>query len=208
MKIITHGLLGLVLLVSLPVTSFAAAATNTDSNTDATSGDDYFTFYPNSNSYSGDNQGFYHGVSVWRGFVVSAGRVDPTENIGTGYYLDVNYTSVAVNAGINTKKVGAFGGENDVFPDAQDTQITNVYAGIGFSRVIQLQYGYGTEGGVYRVRSDINARAIIDFLTDTRTPKSHLTLGDRLTFSFTVERYLDDDKDVFDNATWGIGLLF
>ena len=49
---------------------------------------------------------------------------------------------------------------------------------------------------------------MIDFFTGKRTPKDRLTLGDRLTFTIAVEQYLDDEDEIFDNATWGIGLLF
>jgi hypothetical protein len=45
-------------------------------------------------------------------------------------------------------------------------------------------------------------------MTQHHTPKSRLTLGDRLTFTFAVERYLNGNHDIFDNATWGVGLLF
>ena len=38
----------------------------------------------------------YSGVTLMRGTVVSVGRVDPTENIGTGFFVDANYTSVAL----------------------------------------------------------------------------------------------------------------
>jgi hypothetical protein len=182
MKTINYSLLGLLLLCLLPVSSFAA------------------------------DDGLYHGINVLRGTVVSAGRVDPTENIGTGYFFDANYTSVAVNFGAAFKRFGGDEGlgtgGNNANSDVYHKKVTNVYAGIGFSRIIQLQYGYGNEKSIFRVRSDINARAIIDFLTKTRTPKQRMTLGDRLTFSFSVERYLNGDHDVFDNATWGIGLLF
>lgn len=149
----------------------------------------------------------YAGVKVWRGTVVSFGRVDPTENIGTGNYFDVNYSSVAVNVGVASKHFGD-NQESGRYAHSANRRVNNVYAGVGFSRILQLQYGYGNEKGVFRVRSDINARAIIDFLTRTHTPKRRLTLGDRLTFSFAVERYLDGKHDVFDNASWGIGLLF
>lgn len=159
-----------------------------------------------------DSKGLYHGVNVWRGTVVSAGRVDPTENIGTGYYFDANYSSIAFNGGVASKRFGGSSslgtGSNVDGSKAYHKRVNNVYLGIGFSRVIQLQYGYGNQKNVFRVRSDINARAIMDFLNKTHTPKSRMTLGDRLTFSLAIERYLEDGRDIFDNATWGVGLLF
>ena len=39
-------------------------------------------------------------------------------------------------------------------------------------------------------------------------PQGPLTLGDRLTFTIAIEQYLEDEEEIFDNATWGIGLLF
>lgn len=153
----------------------------------------------------------YEQGRVLRGWVVSAGRVDPTEDIGTGFFVDANVSSVAVNGGIVTKRFG----ESPVRPSndgddhpADNEQVTNAYAGIGFSRILMLQYGYGTEGAVMRLRSDVNVRAIMDFVRGRTTPKHRLTLGDRLTFTFAIEDYQDSDKAIFDNATWGIGLLF
>ena len=35
-----------------------------------------------------------------------------------------------------------------------------------------------------------------------------MTLGDRITFTIAVEQYQDSDEEIFDNATWGVGLLF
>ena len=36
----------------------------------------------------------YDGVSLIRGTVFSVGRVDPTEDIDTGFFVDANYSSV------------------------------------------------------------------------------------------------------------------
>lgn len=152
--------------------------------------------------------GRYHGVAMDRGTVISVGRIDPTEDIGTGFYFDANYTSVALNGGVAFKRFGGDSRLGTAGSIKYHKNVYNAYAGIGFSRIIQLQYGYGTEKGIFRVRSDINARAIMDFLTQKQTPKARMTLGDRLTFSFSIERYLNGDHDAFDNATWGVGLLF
>lgn len=153
----------------------------------------------------------YGGTHILRGTVVSMGRVDPTENIGTGFYVDANYTSVALNGGIATKRFGesplrSNDGANENDP-AFGEQVTNVYAGVGFSRVLQLQGGYGSEGQLVRLRSDFNFRAIADFFSQTSTPKQRLTLADRITFTISVERYRGD-KEIFNNSTWGVGLLF
>ena len=79
---------------------------------------------------------------------------------------------------------------------------------MGFGRIIQVQYGYGSEGDLLRYRSDFNYRSVIDFFTGKRTPKDRMTLGDRITFTIAVEQYQDSDEEIFDNATWGVGLLF
>ncbi|MCC1498147.1 hypothetical protein [Alcanivorax sp. 1008] len=152
----------------------------------------------------------YKGVNVLRGTVVSFGRVDPTENIGTGLFFDANYTSVALNGGVATKSFSnAPGGGGDPgLTDAYDARFTNAYFGVGFSRIIQFQYGYGSEGGLVRLRSDFNFRAVVDFLSNTRTRKDRMLLADRLTFTVSGEKYNGKGKDIFNNTTWGIGLLF
>lgn len=155
---------------------------------------------------------YYKGVYMIRGTVVSVGRVDPTEDINTGFFVDANYSSVALNAGVATKKFGDSpirpSTINDAGEPAAHERVNNVYAGIGFSRVAQFQYGYGNHGSLIRLRSDFNFRSIVNFLTKTETPKDQLTLGDRLTFTVSVERYQDSGEDIFNNATWGVGLLF
>jgi len=152
----------------------------------------------------------YDGGHVLRGTVVSFGRVDPTENIGTGLYFDVNYTSVALNGGIATKKFSnaPTGGGCATFTKACDASFTNGYFGVGFSRILQFQYGYGTEGDLVRLRSDFNFRAIVDFLSNKKTRKDRMLLADRLTFTITGERYGDKESEAFNNTTWGVGLLF
>lgn len=157
-----------------------------------------------------ENGGYYKDTKVLRGTVVSVGRVDPTDDIGTGNYFDINYSSVAVNFGAATKKFG----ETPIRPSdvglsaADGRRVNNVYAGIGFSRILMFQYGYGNHGDVLRLRSDFNLRAVSDFLARKSTPKDRLLLADRITFSISVENYNDKDEEIFDNATWGVGLLF
>jgi hypothetical protein len=157
-----------------------------------------------------DQSSRYSGGKVLRGTVFSVGRVDPTENIGTGHYFDVNYSSVALNIGAATKKFGdtPIRASNNSGKAGDGERVNNVYAGIGFSRILMLQYGYGNHGDVLRLRSDFNFRAVADFLSGKVTPKDRMLLADRLTFSVSAERYNDSDEEIFDNATWGIGLLF
>jgi len=152
----------------------------------------------------------YEGTYVQRGTVVSVGRVDPSKNVGNSYFLDANYSSVALNGGISSKKFGKASHKYDnTTPEhrVSDEWVHNAYVGVGFSRLVQVQLGYGTEGRVFRVRSDINYRAIVDFLTQTNTPKHRLTIGDRITFTLAAERY-QGKHDAFNNVNWGIGLLF
>ncbi|EKF76094.1 hypothetical protein A11A3_01330 [Alcanivorax hongdengensis A-11-3] len=158
------------------------------------------------------DSGRYSGVTLIRGTVISAGRVDPTEDIDTGFFVDANYSSVAVNAGVATKKFGESPlrpeQRSDAQSEANDERVNNVYAGIGFGRIVQIQYGYGNHKDLLRFRSDFNFRSVVDFLSGHHTPKDRMTLGDRLTFTIAAERYLDGDEDIFNNTTWGIGLLF
>ncbi len=156
--------------------------------------------------------GAYEGVHLIRGTVVSVGRVDPsTSGVDTGFFADANYSSVALNGGINSKKLGdsPLRKSEPATDEAQAAQgrINNVYAGVGFGRIAQLQLGYGSEGQVTRLRSDINIRSIMDFITQETTPRHRLMLADRITFSYTIERYTGDEE-IFDNFTWGVGLLF
>jgi hypothetical protein len=158
------------------------------------------------------DDGRYGGVHLIRGTVISVGRVDPSASVGTGYFIDANYSSVAVNFGAATKKFGDSPLRASITPDdedarASDKRVNNVYAGIGFGRIIQFQAGYGNQGQLLRLRSDFNFRSITDFLTQRTTPKQRLTLADRITFTLAAEQYKGDD-DIFNNVTWGAGLLF
>ncbi|MGB2246752.1 MAG: hypothetical protein ACPH3N_03735 [Alcanivorax sediminis] len=153
----------------------------------------------------------YSGVTLIRGTVFSVGRVDPTEDIDTGFFVDANYTSVALNGGVASKKFGDSPlrpDSRDDFSEADGERVNNAYLGVGFSRLLQVQYGYGNHGDLIRFRSDFNFRSVMDFLSGTKTPKDRLTLGDRITFTIAAEQYQDDEEEIFDNATWGIGLLF
>lgn len=158
--------------------------------------------------------GGYDNRGVIRGTVFSTGRVDPSEDIGTGYFFDANYTSVALNFGASTKKFGDLPGNfNFLATDcpecvAEGRRVNNAYIGVGFSRLLQLQIGAGNEGRVTRFRSDFNFRSIVNFLTQTQTRKDRMLLADRLTFTTAIEEYEDEESEGFNNLTWGIGLLF
>ncbi len=143
----------------------------------------------------------YSGVNLVRGTVFSVGRADPhrdatiTNNLDTGYYVDANYSSVMVNGGFGAKD---FDGDN----------VGNAYVGVGLGRLLQLQLGYGTEGALGRVRTDLNIRSLMSFLTQERQNPREKTLADRITFSYSLERYAETKSERFDNATIGIGLLY
>lgn len=83
----------------------------------------------------------------------------------------------------------------------------NVYVGVGISRILRFQLGYGTQGQVMRLRSDFNYRVIVDFLTQTEAENHRLNTMDRPTFTLSFERYEGKDN-AFNNITWRIGLLF
>lgn len=159
-----------------------------------------------------EKEDLYQGVKLIRGTVIGGYRVDPSEDIDTGFGVDINYTSVAVNIGASSKKFGDSpirpSSRNEPEDEAADERVNNVYAGIGFSRLLQLQYGYGNHGNVVRLRSDFNFRSISSLLSNTHYPKDRMTLADRITFIFAAERYNDSGEEIFDNFTWGIGLLF
>lgn len=145
--------------------------------------------------------GRYDGVNLIRGTVYSIGRADPRGLSGavnpleSGVLLDANYSSVFLNGGIGTK---SFEGHN----------VVNLYAGFGVGRFLQLQVGYGDRGTLGRVRTDLNLREVYNFLTQTRQRYRERTLADRITFSYSAERYSDSNNGEFDNGTIGVGVLF
>lgn len=142
----------------------------------------------------------YSGVKLTRGTVYSIGRADPRgdnddNTLESGLFVDANYSSVAFNGGLGVK---------DFMGDA----VGNAYVGIGFSRLIQLQVGYGNRGPLGRLRTDINLRSIYSFFTQTTQNPRERTLADRLTFSYALEKYSDEEHERFNNGTIGVGVLF
>lgn len=131
------------------------------------------------------------------GIVFSAGRVDTRRDdsgVGTGLFLDANYTRTFINFGGNYKHFS-------------DDDVLNVYAGIGVSKLLQLQVGYGTEGMVKRLRHDFNLTSLYDFFTGTERNRYNRSLGNRLTFTVAMENY-DSDKKALNNFHIGAGLLY
>lgn len=130
------------------------------------------------------------------GLVLSAGQVHnrrDDEGVGTGYFLDANYSRVFLNAGTSFK---AFDSD----------KIQNVYVGTGITGVLQLQIGFGTEGVVKRLRHDLNMARAHEFFTGKLRNRYNQSLGTRFTLTFAVEEYSDDER--FDNFHAGIGLLY
>lgn len=128
----------------------------------------------------------------------SAGRVDTRETgdgAGSGFFLDANYTRTFLNGGVSYKSWGSDGGD-----------LANVYAGVGFSKLIQLQIGLGTQGMVRRVRNDFNLTSISDFVTGKQRNRYNTSLGNRLTLTFALENYSDEKR--LDNFHIGVGLLY
>lgn len=128
----------------------------------------------------------------------SAGRVDSRNDasgVGNGFFLDANYTRTFLNGGVSYKNFGL----ND--------DLANLYVGVGFSKLLQLQAGISTQGGmVTRVRHDLNITSISDFITGTRRNRYNTSLGNRLTLTFALENYQNDDRQ--DNFHIGVGLLY
>ncbi len=127
----------------------------------------------------------------------SAGRVDTRENnsgLGSGFFLDANYTRTFLNGGVSYK---SWGGDGD---------LANAYVGVGFSKLVQLQIGMGTQGMVKRVRNDFNLTSIYDFVTGTKRNRYNTSLGNRLTLTFALENYSDEEK--LNNFHIGLGLLY
>jgi hypothetical protein len=128
----------------------------------------------------------------------SAGRVDTRESgtgAGSGLFLDANYTRTFLNGGVSYKSWGS---------DAGD--LANAYVGVGFSKLIQLQIGMGTQGMVRRVRNDFNLTSISDFVTGTRRNRYNTSVGNRLTLTFALENYADEER--LNNFHIGVGLLY
>jgi hypothetical protein len=84
--------------------------------------------------------------------------------------------------------------------------VLNAYAGVGFSKLLQLQVGYGNDGVVRRVRHDLNLTSLYDFFTGTKRGRYNRTLGNRLTFTISLESYASHPR--LDNFHIGLGLLY
>lgn len=140
-----------------------------------------------------DGSGF--DPSLIPGTLLSAGRTDTTRDggPGSGFFLDTNYTRSFVNLGVDYKNL-------------KSVSWANAYAGIGLANLLQLQVGYGSKGSVQRLRHDFNMTQIYDLLTNNHRSPYDLTVENRITFTFSVERY--NQHPELDNASIGLGLLY
>lgn len=130
------------------------------------------------------------------GLVLSVGQVHNRRDdagVGTGYFLDANYSRVFLNAGTSFKDFG-----ND--------KVQNIYVGTGITGALQLQVGFGPEGVVKRLRHDFNMARAYEFFTGKPRNRYNQSLGTRFTLTFALEEYSDDER--FDNIHAGIGLLY
>lgn len=130
------------------------------------------------------------------GIVLSAGRVDSRrdeDGAGTGFFLDANYTRTFINAGAAYKQTDKL-------------HTSNVYAGIGVGKILQLQLGFGEQGMVRRARHDFNLTTLYDFFSGQKRSPYSRTVDNRITFTFAIEEY--PDEPALDNASIGFGLLY
>ena len=128
--------------------------------------------------------------------MLSAGRVDSRRDetgVGTGYFLDANYTRSFLNLGVAHKEFDS-------------GSVDTAFVGIGFSNLLQLQAGMSTEGPVYRIRHDLNLTYLSDLFTGTKRNRYNISLGNRISWTVAMENYEDDER--FDNFSLGFGLMY
>ena len=128
----------------------------------------------------------------WYGYVGTVSYAS-SEQYGNGLAVSANAALVLVNGGFEHKSFN-------------EKSINNVYLGLGVGGALQLQFGVGNAGSLIKLRSDLSATQLMtgDFEFPERAQRK--TLTDRLIFSFSYERYLDDNNPT--NFQVGIGLLF
>lgn len=104
------------------------------------------------------------------------------------------------------------GGSLKFFPEGTDNPIFNVFVGTGYKRLVQAQIGYGTEDGIYRLRSEVDLPWLWVLAKnvarrDLRLPSQfdHYP-NNRFVVSFTIEKY--DAARYLDNVSLGLGLRY
>ena len=128
----------------------------------------------------------------WYGYVATASYAS-SEQYGNGFAVGANAALVLVNGGFEHKSFN-------------EKSISNVYLGLGVGGTLQLQFGMGNAGSLIKLRSDISATQLMKGELEFPEREQRKTLTDRLIFSFSYERYLDDNHPT--NFQIGIGLLF
>ncbi len=104
------------------------------------------------------------------------------------------------------------GGSLKYFPEGTDSPILNVFVGAGYKRFLQAQIGYGTEDGIYRLRSEMDlpwlwVMAKNATQLDFKLPgKLDAYPNNRFVVSFTIEKY--DAARYLDNVSFGLGLRY
>ena len=128
----------------------------------------------------------------WYGYVATASYAS-SEQYGNGFAVSANAALVLVNGGFEHKSFN-------------EKSINNVYLGLGLGGALQLQFGMGNAGSLVKLRSDLSVKQLLkgDFEFPEREQRK--TLADRCIFSFSYERYFDDNRST--NFQIGIGLLF
>ena len=128
----------------------------------------------------------------WYGYVGTTSYAS-SEQYGNGFAVSANAALVLVNGGFEHKSFNK-------------KSINNVYLGLGLGGALQLQFGLGNAGSLVKLRSDLSVKQLLkgDFEFPEREQRK--TLADRCIFSFSYERYFDDNRST--NFQIGIGLLF
>lgn len=128
----------------------------------------------------------------WYGYVATTSYAS-SEQYGNGFAVSANAALVLVNGGVEHKSFN-------------EKSINNVYLGLGIGGALQLQFGMGNAGSLIKLRSDLSATQLMTGNFEFPERAQRKTLTDRLIFSFSYERYLDDNHPT--NFQVGIGLLF
>jgi hypothetical protein len=104
------------------------------------------------------------------------------------------------------------GGGFKYFPEGTDDAVVNLYLGTGYKRYLQFQVGYGTEGSLYRFRSENDLAYLwvlgrhlmnLDLTLPTRYENYP---NNRFVVIVSAEKY--DNRRFFDNVSVGLGLRY
>lgn len=129
--------------------------------------------------------------------LVSAGAFMPFKgdsDLDAGLYGDGNYVRTHFNFGSSLKVL-----------DGLDP-VLNAFVGTGYNKAAQVQAGFGTQGLVARIRSDVNLSTVTDAITFKKRTPYNRHVGGRFAMSFAAEFYKDEDD--LNNVSLGIGMLY